>query len=123
MAAKALAETHPTQASHLGVPKSTAESATSKEPAASAKWTAIPDPPPNSTWVNTAIGRANRRTIEPRKPLGERMPEPSDLWGLAAAHGGVPTPPDLALGKYSVMTCAPYLACAAPQCPTNATLW
>ena len=76
MMAKALAETHPIQASNLGVPKSTADSATSTQPTASAKWIAIPDPLPNNTWVNTATGRANKRTMEPRKPRNERMLEP-----------------------------------------------
>ena len=56
MAAKAPAEAHPIHASHLGAPKSKAESETSTQPTARARWIAIPDPLPNNTWVNTAIG-------------------------------------------------------------------
>jgi hypothetical protein len=93
MAAKAIAETHPIQASHLGVPKSKAESETSTQPTASARWIAIPDPLPNNTWVNTAIGSASKRRSDPSNPRDDRMPEPLDVPCLAATLGDVPAPP------------------------------
>jgi hypothetical protein len=93
MAAKALAETHPTHVSHLAVPKSKAESETRTQPAASAMWIAIPDPPPNITWVNTAMGSANSNTRDPNNPRGDRMPAPLGDSRRAATLGDVPAPP------------------------------
>src|SRR5215217_8973816 len=72
IAAKAPAETHPIHASHLGVPKSKAENETRPQPAASATWIATADPPPNNTWVNTAMGSASKRASEPKTPRGDR---------------------------------------------------
>src|SRR5688500_681927 len=93
MAAKAPAKTHPIHASHLGVPKSKAESQRRTQPAASATWIAIPDPPPNNTWVKTAIGSANSSTRDPNNPRGDRMPELLDHSRCGATLGDVPAPP------------------------------
>jgi len=109
MAAKAIIETHPIQAIHLGVSKSKAENDTSKQPTASAKWIANPDPLPNNTWVNTAMGSAKRKTMAPRRPRGERMPKPLDVSGRAAASGDIPTPPGSTLRVWSVMSRASFL--------------
>src|SRR3712207_6079674 len=104
MAAKAIKETPPIHASHLGVPKSKAEKETSTQPSASAKCIAIPDPLPSNTWVNTAIGSANNRTIDPRNPRGDRMPEPPTGSCCPTLFGGVRAPPRPTLRGYSVIT-------------------
>src|SRR5215210_2291508 len=103
MAAKTPAAKHPVQATHLGVSKSKAESATSVQPTVSATCIATLDPLPSKTWVNTATGRDDNRTIDPRKPRGDRMTEAPDLSCRAATLGVVPTPPASTLRGCSVI--------------------
>src|SRR3712207_3925175 len=93
MAANVFAQTHPIQASHLGVSKSKAESETMTQPAARATWIAIPDPLPNNTWVNTAMGSANNSTRDPNNPRGDRTPEALEVSRCAATLGDLPSPP------------------------------
>src|SRR5918997_3192612 len=103
MAAKASTARHPIQAIHPGVSKSKAENATSVQPTASATCIATLDPLPSNTWVNTATGRANKRTIDPRKPRGDRMLEPPNVPCCVATLGIVPTPPAPTLRGCSVI--------------------
>src|ERR671914_319756 len=93
MAAKASTARHPIQAIHPGVSKSKAENATSVQPTASATCIATLDPLPSNTWVNTATGRANKRTIDPRKPRRDRLLELPNVPCCVATLGIVPTPP------------------------------
>src|SRR5919199_1317121 len=102
MAANAPAERHPVQVTHRGVPKSKAERDTSTQPSASAKCIAIPEPLPSNTCVNIAIGSANNRTIDPRRPRGDRMLETCSVSCCAAPLGDVPTPRCSTLRGYSV---------------------
>src|SRR5215216_3964798 len=92
IAAKAPAAARPTQATHLGVPKSKAETAMRVQPTGSITSIAKLDPLPNNTWVNTAIGNANTRTTDPKNPRGDRMPEPTNVSCCAATLGEFAAP-------------------------------
>src|SRR5215210_2238636 len=123
MAAKMPAAKHPVQATHLGVSKSKAESATSAQPTASATCIATLDPLPNKTWVNTATGSDNTRTKDPRKPRGDRMPEAPDVSCRAATLGVVPTPPASTLRRCSViLRTSSLLPFSGRSCSTYGTL-
>src|SRR5919107_38694 len=103
MAARQPAATRPIQAAHLGVLKSKTESATSVQPTVSATCIVKLDPLPSNTCTNTATGRANKRTMEPRNPRGDRMPEPPNVPCCVATLGIVPTPPCSTLRGRSVI--------------------
>src|SRR3712207_3802238 len=68
----------------------------------------VPDPLPNNTWVNTAMGSANKRTIDPRKPRGERLLKLPNVSGRAATSGDIPTPPGSTLRGRSVISRASF---------------
>src|SRR4028118_102990 len=109
MTAKTIIEMHPIQAIHLGVSKSKTAEETSKQPTESAKWIANADPPPNNTWVTTAIGSAGSKTVAPREPRGERTLEPSAVLFRDTTPGRFPTSLGSTLWGLSVISLASFL--------------
>src|SRR5918995_954337 len=103
IAAKAPAAARPTQATHLGVPKSKAESATRVQPTVSITCIARLEPLPNSTWINTATGNANTRTIDPTNPRGDRILRRPNVSRWPATFGVVSNPAGRTLRGCSVI--------------------